>query len=96
MKETTVFDISSPEYYGFGVGIMKQIKVCTRCSASEPSDRYVCSQCGTRLPDQTLFQKYQQMHARCPVCDTVLSEKMKFCPHCGMKQTKKEIGGSMT
>ena len=39
MKETTAFDISSPEYYGFGVGIMKQIKVCTRCGASESSDR---------------------------------------------------------
>ncbi len=93
MKQTTVYDISSPEYYGFGVGIMKQIKVCTRCGASEPSDRYVCSQCGTRLPDQTLFQKYQQMHARCPVCDTVLSEKMKFCPHCGMKQKKEKSEG---
>ena len=88
MKETTAFDISSPEYYGFGVGIMKQIKVCTRCGESEPSDRYVCSRCGTRLPDQTLFQRYQQMHKRCPVCDTVLTEKMNFCPHCGMKLQK--------
>ena len=93
MKETTVFDIGSPEYYGFGVGIMKQIKVCARCGESEPSDRYVCSRCGMRLPDQTLFQKYQQMHARCPVCDTVLSEKMKFCPHCGMKQKKEKSEG---
>jgi len=86
MKVQTEFRADSPEYYGFGVGIMKRIKVCARCGASEPSDRYICRQCGARLPGQTLFQKYQQMHRRCPVCDTVLAEKMKFCPHCGVKQ----------
>lgn len=91
MRSMTGFRADSPEYYGFGVGIMKSIKVCVHCGASEPSDRYVCGRCGARLPDQTLFQKYQQMHRRCPVCDTVLTESMKFCPHCGMKQTEKKI-----
>ena len=86
MKALTEFRASRPEDYGFGVGIMKQLKVCTRCGASEPANRYVCGRCGTRLPDQTLFQKYQQMHKRCPVCDTVLARKMNFCPHCGTKQ----------
>ena len=91
MKAMTEFRVGSPEYYGFGVGIMKMIKVCARCGASESSDQYVCGQCGTRLPYQTLFQRYQQMHKRCPVCDTVLTARMKFCPHCGVKQeTEKE------
>ena len=36
MKETTAFDAYSPEYYGFGVGIMKQIKVCTKCTGNAP------------------------------------------------------------
>ena len=46
MKTQTEFDVCSPEYYGFGVGIMKKIKVCARCGASEPADRYICGQCG--------------------------------------------------
>lgn len=89
MKTASVFDAGSPEYYGFGVGIMKQIKVCSRCGASESSERYICGQCGARLPAKTLFQRYQQMHRRCPVCDTVLAEGMKFCPHCGVEQIRK-------
>ena len=88
MSAKTEFDKNSPEYYGFGIGIMKRIKVCTQCGASEPSERYVCGECGARLPAQTLFQKYQRMHRQCPVCDTVLAAGMKFCPHCGEKLEK--------
>lgn len=91
MKDLTEFDAASPEYYGFGVGIMKQIKVCSRCGASESSEKYICGQCGARLPAKTLFQQYQKMHRQCPVCDTVLAEGMKFCPHCGMKQAKNKM-----
>ena len=89
MKTASVFDAGSPEYYGFGVGIMKQIKVCPRCGTSEPSGKYICGQCGARLPAKTLFQQYQQMHRLCPRCDTVLAEGIKFCPHCGMEQIQK-------
>ena len=85
MKANTQFDINSPEYYGFGVGVMKQIKVCSQCGASETSDRYSCSQCGARLPNHTLYQQYRRMHRQCAVCDTVLAPGMKFCPHCGVK-----------
>ena len=88
MKEQAVYDVHSPEYYGFGIGIMKQIKVCARCGASEPAELYVCRQCGALLPMQTLFQQYQKMHRQCPVCDTVIARGMKFCPHCGMKMEK--------
>jgi len=31
MKAKMEFSINSPEHYGFGVGIMKQIKVCPHC-----------------------------------------------------------------
>lgn len=85
MKARPKFDRNSPEYYGFGVGVMKQIKVCPQCGASEPAEQYVCSKCAARLPAQTLFQQYQRMHRQCPVCDTVLASGMKFCPHCGTK-----------
>ena len=85
MKETSDYDVCSPEYYGFGVGVMKRIKVCQQCGASEPSDMYTCRECGARLPAWTLFQQYQKMHRQCPVCDTVLADGMKFCPHCGVR-----------
>ena len=90
MKTVSVFDAGSPEYYGFGVGIMKQIKVCFCCGASESSERYICGQCGARLPAKTLFQQYQQMHRRCSRCDTVLAEGMRFCPHCGLELMQKK------
>ena len=80
------FDVYTPEYYGFGIGIMKQIKVCKRCGASEESNRHVCGKCGAGLPPATLFQQYQQMHRKCPICNTILTKAMKFCPHCGVKQ----------
>lgn len=88
----TEFDVCSPEYYGFGIGIMKQIKICKHCGATEESNRYVCGKCGARLPLKTLFQQYQQMHRHCPVCDTVLTAGMQFCPHCGVKLENKKRG----
>ena len=84
MNESAEFDVRSPEYYGFGIGIMKRIKVCSRCGASEDADRSVCRKCGAGLPAATLFQHYQRMHKRCRACNTILTKKMKFCPHCGM------------
>ncbi len=93
MKALAEFDVCSPEYYGFGIGIMKRTKVCKCCGASEASNRYLCRKCGARLPAQTLFQQYQRMHRQCPVCDTVLSSGMKFCPHCGVKLEKEKSEG---
>ena len=91
MKAQLEFDSNSPEYYGFGIGIMKMIKVCGQCGASEPSSRYVCSHCGARLTDGTLFQVYQRMHELCPVCHTVLTRRMKFCPHCGVQRIQNNL-----
>ena len=36
MKKAAAFDAYSPEYYGFEVGIMKQIKVCKKCTGNAP------------------------------------------------------------
>jgi len=92
MKAKTEFAVGSPEYYGYGVGIMKQTKVCLSCGKSEPAERYICGECGSRLPEQTLFQQYQRMHRQCTACDTVLAPGMKFCPHCGMKLENEKRG----
>ena len=73
--------------YGFGPEIMKRLKVCLHCGSIVKADCYVCRECGGRLPRKTLFQLYQSRHRLCPVCDTVLSNRMRYCPHCGMQQT---------
>lgn len=71
----------------FGTESMKQTKVCPRCASMVPAKMRVCSHCGGRLPQRTLFQLYQSSHRLCPVCDTVLADSMKYCPHCGTKRT---------
>lgn len=78
-----------PERFGFGVEVMKRIKVCGYCGMTESADRYICSRCGNRLPEKTLFHRYQQRHRLCPVCDTVLAQGMRFCPHCGAPQNER-------
>jgi len=76
----------SPDQYGFGIEIMKQTKVCGQCGTAHHFSRYICDRCGSKLPQQTLFSVYQQRHRLCSICDTVLTPRMKFCPHCGMRQ----------
>jgi len=87
MKARTEFISALPEHFGFGVEIMKRTKVCKQCGAAQHFSRYVCRQCGGKLPQQTLFHIYQQRHKLCPICDTVLVPRMKYCPHCGSEQT---------
>ncbi len=75
------------EQYGFGPQAMKKIKVCRKCFYTSPAGRYVCQNCGAALPLDTLYQLYQKQHKLCPICDTVLAPGMRFCPHCGTRQT---------
>ena len=63
--------LQNMELYGFGPAAMKKVKVCTEC--------------GHRLPDKTLYDVYKERHRCCPVCDTVLSNEMGYCPQCGRK-----------
>lgn len=75
--------LADPDEFGFGIKMMKKVKVCRHCGSMEPAGSYTCSRCGERLPVRTLFQIYQQMHGTCEVCDTVVSGYMNYCPHCG-------------
>lgn len=84
MQERQSIIPADPIEFGFGTELMKMVKVCRHCGNSEMSSSYVCSKCGEKLPRQTLFQIYQQMHRTCALCDTVVSGYMKYCPHCGM------------
>jgi RNA polymerase subunit RPABC4/transcription elongation factor Spt4 len=73
--------------FGFGIDVMKETKVCKQCGAATVAEKHVCSHCGAKLPQESLFQFYQRMHRLCPLCDTVLSARMRFCPYCGLQQS---------
>lgn len=85
--------IERPTPSSFGTEGMKRLKVCPRCASFVSAKLRICSQCGERLPQNSLFQIYQKSHRLCPVCDTVLSNSMKFCPHCGMKIAIQKYSG---
>ena len=74
--------------YGFGPEVMKQIKVCGTCGKLNDAWERKCRECGARLPRNTLFDRYREMHKCCPVCKTVISEAAGYCPICGKKQPK--------
>ena len=81
---------AAPERYGFGVAMMKQIKVCAHCGAMSPQTASLCCQCSEPLPCLTLYQTYQRRQPACPICDTSLADYMRYCPHCGQQLPAKE------
>ena len=78
--------------YGFGPGIMRNIRICPGCGLPSAVSETHCRTCGTGLPRETLFQQYKKRHKFCPHCDTVVAESALFCPECGMRiQPKKRL-----
>ena len=75
----------SMEHYGFGIEVMKRIKVCPRCGKTSPVDRQFCTECGHRLSEESLFEVYRQRHKVCPRCETVVADGSGYCPQCGEK-----------
>ncbi len=71
--------------YGFGPDAMKKIKVCRKCGEAADAQEQFCRTCGTRLPEETLFDIYKAEHLICERCATVISETAHFCPKCGEK-----------
>lgn len=83
MQKRQQIVLTDPYEYGYGPKAMKEVKVCRHCGSIESANKYTCSQCGERLPSQTIFQIYQKKHKTCRLCDTVVAQYMKYCPHCG-------------
>lgn len=79
------------EYYGFGTAAMKRIKICKRCGMSALSDEKFCNSCGTRLPEETLYQQYKERNHYCTKCGTVVFSKKRFCPQCGKQLIEDQI-----
>lgn len=81
--------LESMKQYGFGPEAMKLLKVCANCGATVSAEQQTCGECGSGLPQETLYQFYLNLHRRCPVCETALSDNAIFCPNCGTMLTAK-------
>lgn len=80
------------EYYGFGTKRMRELKVCSICKTAVSADKRFCTNCHAQLPSNTLYDIYRANHRFCEKCKTVLPENADYCPQCGEKQIKAEIG----
>lgn len=75
--------MQSMEEFGFGPTVMKKIKKCPQCGRMSPAGEAFCRECGSRLPQKTLYDFYKSLHKVCPVCDSVAPDGAEFCPVCG-------------
>ena len=65
---------------GYATEAAKNTKVCPNCGKPNGADKKFCSDCGTKLPEQTLAQG-----ALCINCGTQNGIGTKFCQNCGAK-----------
>jgi len=72
-------------HYGFGPDAMKKIKVCRNCAEASDAQQLFCQKCGSRLPEETLFDIYKDEHLTCKKCLSIISKTARFCPLCGEK-----------
>lgn len=83
-----VFRIKNMEDLGFGPKAMKSIKVCKECGIVASSKNTICRNCGTELPNESVYHQYKKMHSYCFACDTVVPHNAHYCPQCGGKLEK--------
>lgn len=65
---------------GYATEAAKNTKVCPNCSKPNGADKKFCSECGTKLPEETLAQG-----TVCSECKTQNNIGTKFCQNCGAK-----------
>jgi len=70
--------------YGFGPEVMKRLKICAQCGVPADLTRHFCRECGSPLPEETLFDLYRLRHRHCEGCGWVPPREGKYCPRCGM------------
>ena len=85
MEKHRAIYVANPAEFGFGIEVMKRAKICGECGNVEGAHNVLCSKCGAKLPEETLFQIYQSKHRKCGDCNTVLAAYMRYCPCCGRK-----------
>ncbi len=79
--------LQSMEELGLGPTAMKKIKKCPKCGEASPAENDYCRECGSRLPETTVYEFYKSLHRVCSRCGTVVNEKTVYCPQCGEKLT---------
>lgn len=77
--------LQSMEELGLGPTAMKKIKKCPECGVASPAENGYCRECGSRLPETTVFDFYKSLHRVCTDCGTVVKENLLFCPQCGKR-----------
>lgn len=91
MKDVEWIRQESMEYFGFGIPSMKKVRICKRCGKVASANQSYCNSCGSRLPEETVYEQYRSMHRSCPACGTVLTQGYSYCPQCGTKQLEEII-----
>ncbi len=69
--------------YGFGIGVMQNIKICKHCGEMHNVCESKCCECGAELPEKTLYEIYLQRHRHCAKCNVVVNKGVHYCPECG-------------
>ena len=92
MRHTEMLRYKNMADFGFGPNVMKKTKVCTKCGQMVKATARTCPECGEKLPHETLFDLYKQLHKCCSNCDTVLAPGSLYCPNCGRQILRKAVG----
>ena len=88
MKDAERIRQESMEHFGFGIPSMKKARICKGCGRVASAAQAYCKVCGSKLPEETVYEQYRAMHRSCPACGTVLTRSYGYCPQCGTKQTE--------
>lgn len=91
MKDLEAIRQESLEQLGFGIPSMKKARICKSCGKVASVKQSYCNACGSKLPEETVYEQYRSMHRSCPTCDTVLIRSYGYCPQCGTKQSEQAM-----
>ena len=64
----------------YATSAAKNMKICPQCETPSPADKKFCTNCGAKLPEETLAQG-----AVCTACGTQNPIGTRFCQECGTK-----------
>ena len=71
--------------YGFGPETLQGRKICPVCGRAGRADRTHCADCGSPMPETTLYDFYRSRHRCCPGCGVAVTEVARYCPECGAR-----------
>lgn len=75
--------------YGFGPETMRLMKICPDCGRANRARDSRCADCGSTLPEKTLYDFYRSRHRCCPDCGIAVTDIAVYCPECGRRLPKR-------